>query len=91
MARSVLRLLVALGTLAVIGPLPDMLQADERLRHGLYCATSRHTCYRGRCGDSNLPEEVVGVTWHEEVCMNSDHHPIARQWHKHPDECCWLF
>lgn len=90
MVSSFLRLLAASGALAVVGPLPDMLQADERLRHGLYCATSQHICDRGRCGDSNLPEEVVGVTWHEEVCRDSEDRLIARQWHEHRDECCWF-
>lgn len=90
MARSVLRLLVAAGALAVVGPLPEMLQADERLRFGPNCATSRHTCERGRCLRIALPEEVMGITWHEEICRDDEGRLLARWYHEHREECCWF-
>ena len=90
MVRSFLRLLVASGALAVVGPLPDMLQADERLRLGPNCATSRYTCDRGRCSRIALPEEVIGITWHEEICRDDEGRLLARVSHEHREECCWL-
>lgn len=91
MARSILRLLVVAGALAVVGPLPDMLQADELFRSDLNCATSRHTCERNRCSRIALPEEVIGINWHEEICRNDEGHLVLRSSHPHPNECCWFF